>query len=159
MKRIPCSGATVAMLASSNDCASTCGGMTSVIKLGAAEYRPAALVPPDRQASYEGMLSACRQAGFNRQITSAHKARQDTLIGAVTGAADGAASSFQVDSTFSRPGSTPRARAARCRAAPSACSPAWRARRHRLPAGRGLHRPRQAERPEPGAQPGPGRRR
>lgn len=104
MKRILCGSAAIAVLASTTGCASTYGGMTSSNNLGAAEYRPAVLVPPERQAVYEGILSACRQAAFNRQVTSAHKAQQDTLLGAVTGAADGAASGFQVGSIFKSAG-------------------------------------------------------
>lgn len=95
--------AAAALLASTG-CASTYGGMTSANNLGAGEYRPAVLVPPERQAAYESMLSACRQAAFNRQVTAASKAQQDTVLGAVTGAADGATVGFQVGSIFKSAG-------------------------------------------------------
>ncbi|MCB1998177.1 MAG: hypothetical protein H6933_06575 [Burkholderiaceae bacterium] len=104
MNRITFHCAAVAAALSSVGCASTYGGLASSNNLGAGEYRPAVLVPPERQAAYEGVLSACRQAAFNRQVTAAHKAQQDTLTGAVKGAADGASSGFQVASIFKSAG-------------------------------------------------------
>lgn len=99
--RLPLAAA-LAMLGTG--CASTYGGMTSANNLGAAEYRPAVLVPPDRQAAYESVLGACRQAAFNRQVTAAHQAQQGTITSAVSGAADGAAAGFQVSSIFKSAG-------------------------------------------------------
>lgn len=104
MKRVCLTLATAGAAALSTGCASTYGGLTSANNLGAAEYRPAVLVPPERQAAYDGILAACRQAAFNRQVTSANKAQQDSLTGAVTGAAQGVGSGYQIGSMFKSAG-------------------------------------------------------
>jgi hypothetical protein len=104
MNRTLCTGTALVLLATTTGCASTYGGMTSSNNLGAAEYRPAVLVPPDRQPAYDSILAACRQAAFNRQVTSASKAQQDTMTGAVTGVAQGASSGYQVSSIFKAAG-------------------------------------------------------
>lgn len=85
-------------------CASTYGQLASSNGLGAAEYRPAVLVPPDRQAAYEQILQACRQASFNRQVTAAQKGQEQTLTSAVQGAADGASSGYQFSSVLKSAG-------------------------------------------------------
>jgi len=104
MKRVICIAAAASAAALTTGCASTYGNLTSANNLGAAEYRPAVLVPPDKQAAYESILQACRQAAFNRQVTAAHQAQQGSMTGAIAGAADGAAAGFQINSMFKSAG-------------------------------------------------------
>lgn len=104
MTKLVLAATTLATLFLGTGCASTYGGLTSANNLGAAEYRPAVLVPPEKQAAYESVLTACRQAAFNRQVTAANQAQQGTITGAVTGAADGATAGFQMSNIFKTAG-------------------------------------------------------
>jgi hypothetical protein len=98
--RIGACAAAAAVLSMSAGCASTYGNLASANGLGAAEYRPAVLVPPDKRDIYEQILQQCRHASFNRQVTAAQKGQEGTLTGAVEGAAGGAAAGFQISSIF-----------------------------------------------------------
>lgn len=104
MRRLFYQGTAASALLAFGGCASTYGGMTSANNLGAAEYRPAVLVPPEKQAAYEAILAACRQAAFNRQVTAAQKAQQDTVTGAVSAGVDGASAGFRIGSTLKSAG-------------------------------------------------------
>lgn len=85
-------------------CASTYGNLASANGLGANEYRPAVLVPPDKQAAYEQTLAACRQASFNRQVTAAQKGQEGSLTSAVSGAAGGAKAGYEMSNIFKTAG-------------------------------------------------------
>lgn len=104
MRKALCTCLAAVAALGTTGCASTYGNMTSANQLGASEYRPAVLVPPGREAAYDGILAACRQAAFNRQVTSAHRAQQDTVTGAVSGAAQGASSGYRIGSLFKSAG-------------------------------------------------------
>ena len=104
MRTALCTCLAAAAALGTTGCASTYGNMTSANNLGAAEYRPAVLVQPGREAAYDSILAACRQAAFNRQVTSAHRAQQDTVTGAVTGAAQGVSSGYRLGSLLKSAG-------------------------------------------------------
>lgn len=85
-------------------CASTYSDLVSGSNLGAQEYRPAVLVPPDKQAQYEQVLSVCRQVAVNRQVTAAQEAQLRTITGAVEGTAQGMAFGMQMGNVFKQAG-------------------------------------------------------
>lgn len=72
----------IASAAILSGCAPIYGNTVSKNQLGAAEYRPAVYVPPERQGDYEQLLTLCRQAATNRQVTAAQQAQLKTLTGA-----------------------------------------------------------------------------
>ncbi len=81
-------------------CASTYGNLVSGSNLGAQEYRPAVYVPPGKEGQYEQILSICRQAAINRQITAVQQAQLETITGSVQGAAQGAAAGMEIGAIF-----------------------------------------------------------
>lgn len=82
-------------------CASTYGNLTSGSKLGAQEYQPAVYVKnPSYQQQYAQILSVCRQAAVNGQITASQRAQLDTITGGFSGAVEGAAMGAQLGALF-----------------------------------------------------------
>ena len=85
-------------------CAGTYSNLVSGSNLGAAEYQPAVHVPPEAKNEYQKVLSICRQAAKNRQITSAQRAQLGTITGVTEGTLEGASSGLQMGNIFKQAG-------------------------------------------------------
>lgn len=85
-------------------CANTYGNLVSGSNLGAQEYQPAVLIKDGKKDEYMSVLTVCRQAATNRQITAAQEAQLHTITGVSSGAMEGAASGMQLGSIFKQAG-------------------------------------------------------
>ena len=82
-------------------CGSAYSGAVGSSGLGADAYRPAVLVEPGNEPTYEKVLQICRQAANNRQMTAAQESQLKTLTGAVEGTVAGAAAGLEFGQIFS----------------------------------------------------------
>lgn len=97
-------GALITTTSMFTGCASTYSNLVSGSQLGAQEYRPAVYVPQGKEGQYEQILSICRQAATNRQITAAQQAQLSAITGTVQSTVDSAAFGAQFANVFKQAG-------------------------------------------------------